>query len=594
MLNPLDSSLFYNKYSIKDYGFGDCHLVLSMLFSKGNVVLHYLLLKHKNKEKYLICGFDFIRGSIIPIEIINVGKILRKFRDFIKSEYNTVNLAIEIIGDNLENYEKRKIKHGIIEVNKGLSLLVSKQRNIISGNCEVFSDGEILQPDKSFLITNRNGLLFGKIEFGKNRDIINDLKKIHLSEDFIIRYNIKGFSTETVGTIYELKKGKDGIIIVVSSFIHELSNKKMDVFSFQGSSPQSPVHAILRSSGILKSQIKIEGFAEGFAPYLVLIPIEDLLLDTNEFGFGETTFITKDEALNRYKGFKEKYKHNLLGHFETFAQTIVESDNAFDAYLLGRKKIQNAINMIILLSKNDRVFNVYNLGNEINEWSRMRLYQNPNCSSCYYVENIISLENMLGDSKDTWENKHLVVNENLKGIYRELKFLEEKLYKKQRGQISVLEKQIFNALKWLNRSWKAEDIEDKVIYTVISLEFLVNKIETTPPLPKDIFEEFKKLLNKLLKENNEIFGEYSGEIKNKSLGILKSVPIRNKVRTMIEKLGIPLTDDDFDRFWNVRKYRNDLVHGSDDVNINSEDILFANLLMGEFIVNNLKSMQEGD
>lgn len=41
-----------------------------------------------------------------------------------------------------------------------------------------------------------------------------------------------------------------------------------------------------------------------------------------------------------YKGFEEKYNHNLLGQFDTFAQTIVESDNVYDAYLLGRQKFK--------------------------------------------------------------------------------------------------------------------------------------------------------------------------------------------------------------------------------------------------------------
>lgn len=186
---------------------------------------------------------------------------------------------------------------------------------------------------------------------------------------------------------------------------------------------------------MLKEQINIEGFEVKFVPYLVLLPIEDLLLKNTEFGLGDVTFLTKDEAFNRYKGFEEKYNQNLLGQFDIFAQTIVEFDNAYDAYLLGRQKVQDAIDMIILLSKNERVFNLYNLGNEPNEWNRLRLYQNPKCSSLYYVENIIGLEHILGDSKNTWVKTSLGVDSQFERMFRELDWFEEKLYKNRPGSI---------------------------------------------------------------------------------------------------------------------------------------------------------------
>ncbi len=593
-MNPLESPLFLNSYSVSYNGFENNDLVLSMLYSKETIILHYLVLKQKNKENYMICGFDFIRGSIIPVEIRNIGSVLRNLRDFLNSEYNTINIDIESIDEIVEHFEKEKIKKGF-DTYKSLSIMTSTQRNIISGSCETYSNGKLIRPHKSLLISNRSGLVFGKFEFKSKQDIVQGLKNIHLSEDWVIRYWINGSSIESAGTIYEVKKGTDGITIFLSSFIHELSKKKMDFLSYQSPDPHSPVQAILRSSGILKEQIKIEGFGKKFIPYLVLLPIENLLLDNSEFGLGVITFLTKDHAFDMYKGFEEKYNHNLLGQFDTFAQTIVESDNAYDAYLLGRQKVQDAIDMIILLSKNERVYSFYNLGNELNEWNRLRLYQNPKCSSLYYIENIIGLEYILGDSKNTWENNSLSVDSQFEKMFRELDWFEEKLHKKHDGQHSILDKQLFNALKWLNRSWKAEDIEDKVIYTNISMEFLVDKIETAPFLPDEIIREFKKLLKQLLKEQSNTFTEeYSQKIKDKSLGKLKDPPLKIKMQTLIRQFAIPITDEDFSKFWKVRDYRNDLVHGKNELQINPEYVLIANILLGEFIVYRLRSMEEGD
>lgn len=594
MINPLDSTIFQNSYSVSYNGFDSNDLILSMLYSKETIISHYLVLKQKHIEKFLICGFDFINGSIIPVEIRNLANILRDLRDFINSEYNTINLSIESIEEIVDHFDNAKIRKGIYTY-KELSILTSLQRSIIIGNCEAHSNNNLIQSYKSLLISCRNGLIFGKFDFESKQNIVQHLKNIHLTENWVIRYRINDKSIESAGRIYELKKGTDGITIFLSSFIHELSKKKLDFLSFQGSSPHSPVQAILRSSGLSKDQINIEGFGEKYVPYLVLLPIENLLISNLEFGFGIVTFLKKDLVLEKYKGFEKNYNHKLYGYYNTFAQTIVESDNAYDAYLLGRQKVQDAIEMIILLSKNERVYNLYNLGKEPNGWDRLRLYQNPECSSLYYVEDILSLEYIFGDSKNTWENRSLCIDSAFEKMFRELDWFEEKLYKRHTGDNSNLDKQLFNALKWLNRSWKAEDIEDKVIYSNISMEFLVDKIKTDPFLPDEIIREFKKRLKQLLKEQSSIFTEdYSSKIKNKSLGGLNDPPLKVKVQTLIRQYAIPITNEDFNKLWKVREYRNDLVHGRGEININPENVLMANIILGELIIYRLRCMEESD
>jgi Apea-like HEPN len=474
--------------------------------------------------------------------------------------------------------------------------LTTKQRHILNGVCEVSNNGKLFFPNKSILIFSKNGLIFGKIEIENTLNNNQDLKQIHLSEDVIIKYRINNDSLETACIIYELINETNRLTFILSSFAHELSKKRLSFFSYQGSTPHSPLNAILRSAGILKKYIKIEGFEEKFVPYLVLIPIENLVLENPEFGLGDVTFVTKYEAFARFKGFKEKFNDELFGRFDTFAQTIVESDNAYDAYLIGRKKVEDSIDMIIVLSKNERVFNFYNIGNYTNEWIRFRIYQNPKCSSHYYVEDIIGSEIILGDSNNTWENNSLCITSYFEKMFRELECFEDQLYEKQTGKNSNLNKQLFNALKWLNRSWKADNLEDKVIYTNISVEFLVEsiKVKNNPYLPNEIYREFQNQLKQLLKEKNDIFiEEYSSKIKNKTFGALSNPSLPIKLEILIQQLDIPLTNEELEKLDKVRKYRNKLVHGSDNIEINPANVLVVNILLGEFIINRLKHMEEG-
>src|SRR5699024_10871089 len=114
-------------------------------------------------------------------------------------------------------------------------------------------------------------------------------------------------------------------------------------------------------------------------------------------------------------------------------------------------------------------------------------------------------------------------------------------YKKLTDQQSPVDKQLFNALKWLNRSWKVSDIEDKVIYTNISMEFLVDNVKTDPFIPKEIVTEFKRELKQLLKDNEIYDEENANKIKQKSLGMLSDPPIKIKIQSLIKQLEVPIT-----------------------------------------------------
>src|SRR5699024_10788462 len=102
-------------------------------------------------------------------------------------------------------------------------------------------------------------------------------------------------------------------------------------YSSQGLNIQSHVNAILRTTGIEKKQINIEGFEETHSPYLVISPIENLYLTIESYGLGDINFYNEEEIYNRYKSINEFYNQVLDERYEPFVQTIVESNNAFDA-----------------------------------------------------------------------------------------------------------------------------------------------------------------------------------------------------------------------------------------------------------------------
>ncbi|QHJ69214.1 hypothetical protein [Planococcus halotolerans] len=584
MINPFESLLFNSSYDIDDRKFKNKELILTLILHRRTIIVQYLIFKLNDSNNYLILGFDFEKETVIPVEKESINVILNKLSDLISSEYNTIDLSIDNIPEANDYYRKLNIKKTDFYSYKNITFLSSKGRSVISCECEAFNNQIMHKPTNSILFFNRSGLLYGKIEVEINQKNIEDIKKIHLVDDMIIRYLITEERIETAGRIYEAATtGFNTYELTISSFMHELVYIKGGYYSSQGLNLQSHVNAILRTAGIKKEQINIESVKEIKAPYLVIIPIVDLSITSGSFGLGDVSFYSKEQVLFKYKNMSELYKHDLHEKFQTFAQTIVESDNTYDAYQLGLLKVQSALDVIMLLAKNDRAFNLYNLGHEFNKWNRLGIYQNPTCSTFYYVENMIGSEKIFSDSKNIRAKNSLLIDSTLDKQLKELEWYEEKLYEKLTNQQSPILKQIFNAIKWLNRSWKATDIEDKVIYTNISMEFLVDKVKTEPFLPKEIVTEFKQDIKLLLKDKDIYTEEYEGKIKEKSLGNLSNPPLKVKVQSLINQLKIPITADEFDKLWEVRSYRNDLIHGRSDLEINAENVLLANIVMGELI-----------
>lgn len=589
-MNPFESIFFHSTFGLGDKKFNNKELILNILFHRDSIMLQYLLFKLNDFEEYLIIGFDFEKEQIIPVEKENINVILHEVIDFMSSEYNTINFSIDIDHEFIEYFSKANIKKLGFYKYKNITVFASRQRNVITCRCEVYNNQIAYKPVNSVLFLNRNGLLFGKVKLETNQRKIHEISKLHLTDDLIIRYFLNKGSIDTSGRIYEAESiTPNTYMLTVSSFMHELVHTNVGYHSSQGLNIQSHVNAILRTAGIEKEQINIEGFEETKAPYLVIIPIENLSITIESFGLGDINFYNKEATLNRYKSINEFYNQDLHGQFDTFAQTIVESDNTYDAYQIGLLKIQSAIDVIMLFAKNERVYNLYNLGHEFNKWNRLRIYQNPNCSTYYYVENIIGSEKIFSNSKNIRTNNSLVIDATLDNLLKELDWYEEKLYKKLINQQTPVVKQLFNAIKWLNRSWKASDIEDKIIYTNISMEFLVDKVKTEPFIPKEIVAEFKRDLKQLLKGKDIYSEDDANKIKGKSLGMLSDPPLKVKVRSLISQLEIPITEEEFDKLWEVRSYRNDLVHGRDSLVINAENVLIANIILGELISYRLRN-----
>src|SRR5699024_9768222 len=126
-------------------------------------------------------------------------------------------------------------------------------------------------------------------------------------------------------------------------------------------------------------------------------------------------------------------------------------------------------------------------------------------------------------------------------------------------------KSLLSALKWLKRSWDSSNIKDQIIFSNISLEFLLSG-ETAPSLLKK--DVNNKIVEAALTEFDLVFdGSYeeknklSNDIKQKFSGAMTNPPLFAKLNHLIEIIEIPIKKSDKDALNLIRRKRNHLVHG---------------------------------
>lgn len=120
---------------------------------------------------------------------------------------------------------------------------------------------------------------------------------------------------------------------------------------------------------------------------------------------------------------------------------------------------------------------------------------------------------------------------------------------------------LFDSLKWINKAWSSPDDEDKIIYSIIALEFSVAHEKGEPLVDKLNRNLIKNDLRTSIEAHCAGNLELSQQLLEKFDASCTEPPFMLKLRNMIERLGIPISESDFSLLVRARKKRNDIIHG---------------------------------
>lgn len=306
--------------------------------------------------------------------------------------------------------------------------------------------------------------------------------------------------------------------------------------------------------------------------YIVAGIIRNLDINIDNFTIGSVRF---GETIKMSQKFDETLK-TFLGE-KTVAWVNVKEKTLYEAYKKGRELICAACDLLEFALKSD----IYNdwYGTESDgslAWDIRNHVPKLELEDLFYIENC-----MLGENITIIDNKFLTpaeirINKGVEELF-EKDWIDDLFSSIQQNKQNVLRLQY--AMKWIIQAWHTDNPYDRLIYCSMALEFIVNGEkgnnifnEYAIKNGRDLFtkREKSKLINTILDEINlenvdGLSQDFVEELNQSIRGIIRNslsqASFNTKLESLVERLKIPVSDDEKKILYSARRARNDLIHG---------------------------------
>jgi len=117
---------------------------------------------------------------------------------------------------------------------------------------------------------------------------------------------------------------------------------------------------IVSSAGLFNAVQLPKEFTQSSKWYTIIIPVMGIEI-TSSFGIGCVEFHTKeDQEISRILDFEENF--NV---YRAYAIVHVNSEKMYAAFQTGKQQIEQTLDLLINLLKDDSLFSVHSLGNRL-------------------------------------------------------------------------------------------------------------------------------------------------------------------------------------------------------------------------------------
>jgi len=273
--------------------------------------------------------------------------------------------------------------------------------------------------------------------------------------------------------------------------------------------------------------------------------------------------------------------NSVWGRSKARAEVLVEATYFDEAAIAGRKLVTNALDWLLYVLRLSVLGIKYNTISTVLPWNRdhshgtisaaeeayVRDVSEPHMKACLYDFEISVGKPLVKFSKDDITT------------YSPVKDLFESVYSKHTDE----SRRFWSALHWLRRARESIDDRDKLLDLWIALEFLVSGETGQRLFPSDVSES----LTELLRDKAIELGCKDPEATRRRFKDAISQPtLRERFDAFVTNASIQMgiTSRERETVWEtLRKARNYLEHGREDVVISSEDLDVMDQMLNRMI-----------
>lgn len=525
----------------------------------------------KEKNKIGLFGFDIESKTIINLTKEEYSNVLEKINKVNKrNHYYVIKQCIEKL---LED-------QNIVECDKYFIVI---SRN--STQPKYKSESYINFSEIDYKIKTNNAVLYcspniatsyckiesSNMDKNKLKDI-NYLTKVEVN----IAYNNNIYND--FGNIIKTKKINNDVDIIIEPVQATLLETLiLDKIYFNQVTPAEMIKVMSNLTNAFEVG-KIDGEKRNIRKYKYITTLINFELESEILQIGDMIFSKNVEDVDI-----EKIKPNSKKYI--YISTYITAETIAEAQKRAIKKIESILNIMQLIEKNSCLYRLYNEKEELNEWNIRKIFTDYRMGEKFYIFNIFETEqSVYGSNKEfIIKNYGYLSDECDLAVYNEeINFLISNNIEKKDNLPS--------AIYWLNKGIEEIniDLNKCVLYLNIALEYCANgeKGESFFVQQSEATEIFENISNYIDKNYNN--NAVANEIKNKLKWTLSSASLTNRFETMLKKLNINYTEEQFNTYNKIRNARNDIIHGRKKVKVQKQDIIDCYMFLSKVMFYKLK------
>lgn len=404
------------------------------------------------------------------------------------------------------------------------------------------------------------------------------LKDINYLTNVDINIEYKDNMYNDFGNIRKIEKVSGELEVIIEPIqVTLLETLMMDEIYFNQITPQEMMKVMSNITNAFEVG-NVDEEKRNVKKYKYITTLSNFELIDETLQIGDIVFSKEIEDIE-IKKIKPNSKKYIYVSIYVTAETIAEAQR------IALQKIESTLNVMQLIEKNSYFYRLYNEKEEINEWDIRKIFIDYSLGEKFYIFNI-------------FENNQSVYGSNREIIIKNYGYLGPKcdlvVYNDEINELILnntdKKDNLSNAIYWLNKGIEEIniDLSKCVLYLNIALEYCANgeKGESFFIQHEEAEEIFNSISDYIEEKyhNNEI----ATEMKNKLNWTLSSASLKNRFESMLKKLNISYTKEQFDTYNKIRNARNDIIHGRKKVDVQKYDIINCYMFLSKVMFYKLK------